>query len=49
MPNNQIQDEMGGACGTYGTEKKCIEGSVRKLKDGDNLENLAVMEKMGWV
>jgi hypothetical protein len=38
---------MDGACGTYGIEEKCTQGSVRKQKDGDNLEYLAVMEKMG--
>ena len=40
---------MGGACGTYGTEEKCIVGFARKRKDGDQLEDLAVMGKMGWV
>ena len=32
---------MGGACGTYGGDEKCVR-SFRNLKAGDNLEDLRI-------
>jgi hypothetical protein len=32
---------MGGACGTYGGEEKCV-WSFGNLKGGDNLEDLRI-------
>jgi hypothetical protein len=32
---------MGGACGTYGGEKKCVQG-FGSMKEGDNLEDLGI-------
>jgi hypothetical protein len=31
------QNEMGGACGTYGGEKRCIECFVRRLEETRSL------------
>jgi hypothetical protein len=39
-----IEGEMGGACGTYEGEKKCVVFRSGNLKERGHLEDLAIRE-----
>jgi hypothetical protein len=44
--SNHTNNEIGGACGTYGDGEKCIEVLVEKPEVKGNLEDIGVARRI---
>jgi len=40
--NENYNNEIGGACGTYGRQERCLQGFGGGAREGGHLEDLGV-------